>query len=180
MKNYKLIIFDMDGTLADTSPGILNCIRYTQKMMNLPEITLEQMYSHVGPPMHESYSRNFGLSGEKLNQAVSYHKEYAMKQGFRELEVYEGIPELLDKLKAAGKINAIATLKAHSTAVKITEEFGLKDKFAIIAGVDPENPKTKAQLLEYCVEQSGYDKSEAVLIGDSIYDGKGADRKSVV
>ena len=70
MNNYKLIIFDLDGTLADTSPGILNSIRYARKMMNLPEITLEQMYSHVGPPMEESYAiSDFPAtgSGRQLN-----------------------------------------------------------------------------------------------------------------
>ena len=72
---YKLVIFDLDGTLADTSPGILNSIRYTQKKMNLPEISLEKMYSHIGPPMAESYNRNFGLTGDKLQQAINYHKE---------------------------------------------------------------------------------------------------------
>ena len=85
MSKYKLVIFDMDGTLADTSPGILNSIRYTIKQMGLNEISLEQMYSHVGPPMEESYNRNFGLTGDSLKQAVSYHKEYAIQKGFKEL-----------------------------------------------------------------------------------------------
>lgn len=67
---YKAVIFDLDGTLADTSPGILNIIRYTQKMMDLSEITLEKMYSHVRPPMEESYGRNFGLTGDRLQQAI--------------------------------------------------------------------------------------------------------------
>lgn len=64
MKKYKLVIFDMDGTIADTSPGIFNSIRYTEEKMGLPEINYEQMYSHVGPPMEESYNRNFGLTGD--------------------------------------------------------------------------------------------------------------------
>lgn len=174
MNNYKLIIFDLDGTLADTSPGILNSIRYARKMMNLPEITLEQMYSHVGPPMDESYARNFGLSGDRLRQAVEYHKEYAVKQGYKEIELYPHITDLLDKLKAQGKLTAVATLKAHQTAVKIFDTFGLSDKFDIVTGVDTKAPKTKAQLLEYCLEKSGCDKSQAVLIGDSKYDAIGA------
>lgn len=174
MSKYELIIFDLDGTLADTSLGILNSIRYTQKMMNLTEITLEQMYSHVGPPMEESYNRNFGLTGEKLKQAVSYHKEYAIKQGYKEIELYKGIPELLTELKNYGCKTAIATLKAHTTAVKIFESLNLTDKFDIIKGVDINSPMTKAQILEYCLDKTNTPKEKAILIGDSVYDAKGA------
>ena len=179
MSKYELIIFDLDGTLADTSPGILNSIRYARKMMDLPEITLEQMYSHVGPPMEESYNRNFGLTGEKLKQAVSYHKEYAMEQGYKEIELYQGVPELITELKKHGYKIAVATLKAHTTAVKIFESLSLTDKFDIIKGVDINSPMTKAQLLEYCLEQIGTPKEKALLIGDSVYDAKGAQEAGI-
>lgn len=174
MKQYKLVIFDMDGTIADTSPGIFNSIRYTEEKMGLPEITYEQMYSHVGPPMEESYNRNFGLTGEKLKQAVMYHKEYAIMQGFKELEFYDGVLSLVDELRKNGVKTAVATLKAHATIVKIFETFGISDKFDEVIGVNQDDPMTKAQLLEYCAEKLGVDKSEAVLIGDSKYDAVGA------
>ena len=151
---YKLAIFDLDGTLAYTSPGILNSIRYTQKKMNLPKISLEKMYTHIGPPMAESYNRNFGLTGEALQQAVTFHKEYAMKQGYKEIKLYDGISELLDLLKNKGIFTAVATLKAQSTTLKIFEHLGITNKFDIIKGVEAINPKTKAQLLEECIEEA--------------------------
>ena len=205
---YKLVIFDLDGTIADTSPGILNSIKYTQEKMNLPEISLEQMYSHIGPPMSESYNRNFGLTGEKLNQAISYHKEYAMKQGYKEIKLYDGIVDLLENLRRKGVITAVATLKAQSTTVKIFEHLELTDKFNIIRGVEAINPKTKAQLLKECIEEANIKidtglphhlsmasnddsenliiqnsaiikKSECVLIGDSKYDAIGAEQAGI-
>ena len=172
---YKLVIFDLDGTIADTSPGILNSIRYTQKKMKLPEISLEKMYTHIGPPMAESYNRNFGLTGEKLNQAVGYHKEYAIKQGYKELKLYDGIVDLLVCLRQNRIKTAVATLKAHSTTIKIFENLGIIDKFDIIKGVDAINPRTKAQLLDDCITESKFDKRETVLIGDSKYDAIGAE-----
>ncbi len=169
----KLVIFDMDGTLADTSEGIFNSIRYTQKMMNLPEITHEQMLLHVGPPMEESYARNFGLSGETLKKAVKYHKEYAVKKGYRELRVYKGIINLLGKLQKNGIKMAIATLKAQTTVEKIAGEY-FPDLFDLIVGTDLENPLTKAELLIKCIDKFQIPKNNAVLIGDSIYDANGA------
>lgn len=169
----QLVIFDMDGTLADTSEGIFNSIRCTQKMMDLPEITYEQMLSHVGPPMEESYHRNFGLTGEKLQQAVKFHKEYAMQKGYRELKVYDGIIDLLKELRKNKIKTAIATLKAQSTAEKIADEY-FPDLFDLIIGADANTPKTKAQMLLECINKTQVKKENAVLVGDSIYDANGA------
>lgn len=176
---YDLIIFDLDGTLADTSPGILNCIRYTQKKMDLPEISLEQMYSYVGPPMEESYHWHFGLTGERLRQATVYHKEYAVMQGYRELELYAHIRELLDALKKQGIQTAVATLKARATAVKIFEHLHMTDSFDLILGTEIDRPLTKAQLLQMCVETLGVEKGRAVLVGDSAYDALGAQQAGI-
>ena len=176
---YKLVIFDLDGTLADTSSGILNSIRYVQKKMNLPEISLEKMYTHIGPPMTESYNRNFGLIGETLQHAVNFHKEYAMKQGYKEIKLYDGIVELLDNIRKLGSKTAVATLKAHSTTLKIFEYLDIKDKFDIIKGVDAVNPKTKAQLLEDCLKEAKSKKHNTVLIGDSKYDTIGAEQAGI-
>lgn len=170
----KLAIFDFDGTIADTSPGIVNSVRYTQEKMKLPEITYEQMLSHVGPPMEESYAKNFGLSGERLKEAVIYHKEYAMKRGYREVKVYDGILELLCTLKEKGINTAVATLKAQSTAEKILREFFLDSLFDFVIGTDVNRRMSKAEMLQLCMERLQHRVSETVLIGDSHYDADAA------
>lgn len=176
---YKLVIFDLDGTIADTSPGILNCVRYTQQKLGLPEISLEKMYSHVGPPMEESYRRNFFLTGEKLSLAVELHKEYAVTKGYRELTVYDGIYDLLKLLRSMGIKTAVATLKAQTTTEKIFNEYRLTELFDVIIGTNSSAPKTKAQLVEECIAVAGVKKQETVLIGDSSYDALGAEQAGV-
>lgn len=176
---YKLVIFDLDGTLADSSLGILNSISYTQELLCLPPIKQEEKLTFIGPTNRESYNKVFGLKGETLQKAVNYHKEYAMKQGYKELKLYEGIVELLDYLKQNGIVTAVATLKAQSTTLKIFEHLGITDKFDIIKGVEADNPKTKAQLLEDCIKDAKCEKSECVLIGDSKYDAIGAEQLDV-
>lgn len=176
---YKLVIFDFDGTIADTSQGIINSVKYVQRKMALPEITQRQMYSHIGPPMEESYQRNFALSGEPLKKAVSLHKEYAIRQGYRELQLYDGIPELLGQLQSMGMRTAIATLKAQTTAEKILSEFHLADKFDVVIGTNADEPMTKAQMLTYCAKTLHCQKAETVLIGDSEYDAIGAEQAEI-
>ena len=174
MLNYQTIIFDLDGTLADTSEGIYNCIRYAQKMMNLPAITDMQMRSHIGPPMHESYERNFHLTGPDLGKAIGYHKEYALTKGLFEASLYEGIPELLSRLKESGCKLAVATLKYEETAQKMLSFLNVAPYFDVICGALSDVKLTKAQLLEKCVDLCQGEKSTTLLIGDSSYDALGA------
>ena len=179
MTKYRLVIFDLDGTIADTSPGIFNSIRYAQKMMGLCEITDEQMRSHVGPPMEESYNRNFGLEGDELKKAVRYHKQYAIEQGYKEIQIYPGMADLLRTLRSNGINTAIATLKANETAQKMFVGTALDGMFDYIIGTDVSFSLTKSQLIGKCIERFNIDRSECVLIGDSKYDAEGAEEAGV-
>lgn len=179
METYRTIIFDLDGTLADTSEGIYNCIRYAQKMMSLPSITDAQMRSHIGPPMQESYERNFHLTGAELERAIGFHKEYALSKGLYEAAVYEGIPQLLSQLKQSGYKLAVATLKYEETAKKMLSFLQVADSFDAICGALAEVKLTKAQLLEKCVNLCDGSKESSLLIGDSSYDALGAQETGI-
>lgn len=179
MKAYHTIIFDLDGTLADTSEGIYNCIRYAQEKMGLPPITSEQMRSHIGPPMHESYERNFHLSGLDLEKAVSFHKEYALTKGLFEASLYEGMSQLLSQLKQRGFKLAVATLKYEETAQKMLTFLNVAHYFDVICGTLSDVKLTKDQLLEKCIQLCHGSKDTSLLIGDSSYDACGAQEAGI-
>ena len=179
MLNYQTIIFDLDGTLADTSEGIYNCIRYAQKMMNLPAITDMQMRSHIGPPMHESYERNFHLTGPSLEQAISFHKEYALTKGLYEASLYNGIPQLLSHLKSQGLKLAVATLKHEETAQKMLCFLNIASFFDVICGSLTEIKLTKSQLLGKCIDLCKGERETTLLVGDSSYDALGAQEAGI-
>ena len=179
MSKYKTIIFDLDGTLADTSEGIYNCIRYAQKMMNLPPITDAQMRSHIGPPMHESYERNFHLFGPDLEKAINFHKEYALTKGLYEASLYEGIPELLSQFKEKGIHLAVATLKYEETARKMLAFLKIAHFFDVICGSLSDVKLSKAQLLEKSIQLCQGTKDTSLLIGDSSYDALGAQEAGI-
>ena len=174
MLKYKTIIFDLDGTLADTSEGIYNCIRYAQTKMGLPPITSEQMRSHIGPPMHESYERNFHLSGQDLEKAIGYHKEYALTKGLFEASLYEGMSELLSQLKQRGYKLAVATLKYEETAQRMLTFLNVAQYFDVICGALADVKLSKSQLLGKCMSFCGSDEASSLLVGDSSYDALGA------
>lgn len=177
---YKLVIFDFDGTLADTSPGIFNSIRYSSSVLGMKVIPEEQMCSFIGPPLKNAYIDNFGLSGETLERAMQLHKEYGVSNGYKELKFYDGIFDFLSQLKGMGIKTAIATLKVQPTINKIIEEFSCKEYFDIWKGVDLSSPMTKADMLRYCMKQiSDVSAEQTVLIGDSKFDAAGAEEAGI-
>lgn len=168
---YSLVIFDFDGTLADTSPGIFNSIRYSSAALGLQEISESQKRSFIGPPLSTAYASNFGLSGNMLEKAMRLHKEYGVMRGYKELKFYDGIFRLLKCLKNDGIKTAIATLKVQPTINKIVEEFGCSNHFLVCKGADLDAPMTKAEMLRHCMKQAGEIPIEkTVLVGDSIFD----------
>ena len=172
---YKLVIFDFDGTLADTSPGIFNSIRHSSAVLGLPAISENQMRSFIGPPLSSAYSDNFGLSGELLDKAMRLHKEYGVAQGYKELCFYDGIFDLMEQLKNGDTVTAIATLKVQATVDKIVDEFDCSRYFDICKGADLNNPMTKAEMIKHCMALAGnIQPVDTVLVGDSSFDAIGA------
>lgn len=171
---YGLVIFDFDGTLADTSPGIFNSIRCASKALGLGEISERQMRSFIGPPLASAYESNFGLSGEALERAMRLHKQYGVEHGFRELRFYDGIFDLLETLRSRGVQTAVATLKVQPTLDRIMQEFDCSKLFTVCKGADLDAPMTKAQMLGYCMRAAGVPAENTVLVGDSRFDAEGA------
>lgn len=173
MKHYELVLFDLDGTLLDTSRGIFNSVRYAESQMGLPPIPDERLKEFVGPPPKSMYSRIYGLDEDQALLAAQKHREYGRTRAIYEAEVYPGIRELLAQLKAKRYKLAVATLKAESIARTILEYYGIAGYFDTIVGMDPAETLTKRMTIDLAKERTG-STSHAILVGDSIYDYDGA------
>ena len=114
MRNYDVILFDLDGTLTDSAPGILNSVRYACRKLGLPIPGEETLRRFLGPPLIASFRELMGLDAADADRAVSAFREYFPTKGLFENEVYPGVPALLADLKAAGKTVILAT---SSTAI---------------------------------------------------------------
>lgn len=174
MKKYDILIFDLDGTILDTSPGILNSVRYAEKQMNFQEAPIDSIKSFLGPPPKTQYQRIYGVDEKQAAMATTYHRQYGREKGMYEAEVYDGIIELLQLLKMMKKKTAVATLKRKDIAQNIMSEFKLSAYFDIIEGMDDEETLSKADIIRMVCSEVNTDISKAVLIGDSNYDAIGA------
>ena len=90
------------------------------------------------------------------------------------MKVYDGIIDLLERLRNTGIKTAVATLKARTTAEKIVKEY-FPNLFDVVIGANQNNPMTKAEMLLKCIDKFKFSKDDAVLIGDSTYDSNGAE-----
>lgn len=172
-KKYNLIIFDLDGTLLDTSLGIFNSVRYAEKMMNFEPIKDEVLKKFVGPPPKEMYKKIYNVSENEALLAAKYHREYGKTQAIYEAKVYPKVIEVLNSLKKDKIILAVATLKSQNIAEKILQHFGLNKFFDVIVGMDEKETLTKADTIKIAMEKVGI-KDNVLMIGDSIYDKIGA------
>lgn len=173
MTNYELILFDLDGTLLDTSPGIFNSVRYAEKQLGLSPIPDARLKEFVGPPPKSMYRKLYGLDEDTALLAAQKHREYGRTEAVYEAEVYPGIVQLLQALKAHGHKLAVATLKSQTIAQTILRHYGIGDYFDAIIGMDPQETLTKCKTIELAIAETAT-VGKAILIGDSAYDYDGA------
>ncbi len=177
MKKYEIILFDLDGTLTDPELGITTCVQYALADQGIQVEDRTSLRSFIGPPLMDSFQREFGMSYENAEKAVAKYRERFSTVGLFENEVYPNIDILLEKLKQQGKILALATSKPEKFALQILEHFGLNGYFDEICGAELEvgGRNSKEDVIKYVLKRLGVeDKSSVVMIGDTKYDILGA------
>lgn len=176
MQKYSVVLFDLDGTLTDSAPGILNSVRYACRKMQLPEPAPETLRRFLGPPLLDSFRDLVGLSQEESQQAVAAFREYFPTKGLFENEVYPGVETMLRELKAAGKTVVLATSKPEEYARRILEHFALAQYFDAICGATLDERRTdKAGVIAYALQTAHItNTADTVMVGDREHDVKGA------
>lgn len=163
---YDTIIFDLDGTLTDSGPGIKNSARYALDKYNV-EVDEKSLNSFIGPPLVDSFMKAGGFDREKALEAVQVYREYFTAKGMFENSVYDQMEETLKALKAAGKTIMVATAKPEVFARQILEYFNLIQYFDFIGGALMNETRTsKKEVLRYVIEANDIDVTKTLMVGD--------------
>lgn len=176
MKKYDIIAFDLDGTLTDPAHGLILSFEYGLKKMGVDFGPKESLKRFIGPPLYDEWRAEFGFSPEEAAEALRLFREYFAVYGWWDNEMYGGVPEMLARLKAAGKRIALATSKPEVFARQILNLFGLTEYFDFIGGASTDKTRDKKwEVLEYVLLGLGSPARERViLVGDRKYDAEGA------
>lgn len=128
------IFFDLDGTLTDSAPGILNCVHYALDKMGIDPADKATAENFIGPPLVQSFARHYGMDEATAKQAVVFYRERFSTVGLFENSVYPGIPAALDALQRAGHTLVVATSKPEVYTLRILDHFDLSRYFTHVAG----------------------------------------------
>lgn len=171
------LIFDLDGTLIDSAPSILQCFDLAFTSTNTPlEAPLTQ--DVIGPPLMETLKR---LSGSEdatlLNRLAAAFKQHYDTTGYQQSVVFEGVASMLQQLRAQGYKLYIATNKRFYPTEKIMAYLGWNALFSGVYALDYFHPavKSKAEMIGRVVAENGLSVKDCLYIGDRLEDGQSAD-----
>ena len=180
MRKYKYVLFDLDGTLVYSHPGIFACFRYALEKMGKPDATDRELLPCIGPSLHYSFTTFFGLTDEEAGKAVNFYRERYEVKGVWENTPIPGALECLKVLKEGGYVLGLATSKPLYFAQQIVDKHGFSKHLtqSVGSGMDGSLP-TKASVIEEVIKRLGAKKEECLMVGDRFHDAEGAKQMGV-
>ena len=171
--NKKLIIFDLDGTLIDSTKQIVSAVDAARAKLKLPNANPEFLESKIGLPAKELFS-DLELNTEDTDNAVAIFREHLKIIRINQSDVFESVFELLSSLKKMDLILSVATNKPTDLAKIALANVELLDFFDLVLGSDNLMPKPDPAILNYCLMHFGVEAAQAVMLGDRVEDMRAA------
>ena len=183
MSKYNVVLLDLDGTIVDSSEGIVKSVIYALEKFGITVENPQDLLCFIGPPILESFTTFYHMNEEDGKKAVAYYRERYKDVGVFEATVYEDVPEMIIALKEQGVDVLLATSKPEIFAKQILEHFNLAQYFSVVGGSGLDGSRgSKAKVIEYVLqsyaEQRGLEldavMKQAVMVGDRHHDIDGA------
>lgn len=171
---YKAVIWDLDGTLLDTTDGVKYAVRCTIKKLGLPELDNFYLDKFVGPPMQLSFQKYYSMNETDALAAANLFRAIYKEKSLFMANLYPGTLDVLRNLNSKGYKMAVATNKSHDNAIEILRYFKISQFCDFMMGSDLEGKLKKADIIRECLMRLAVLPSEAVYVGDSNFDLEGA------
>ena len=178
---FTTFLFDLDGTLSDSARGIINAAVYALNKLNRPVPEYSVLRKFLGPPLWESFEKFTAMDHDDACKAVDIYREYYREKGLFENELYDGIPQLLQTLKARGCTLGVATSKPEIFSQRILAHFGIDGYFNTITGALLDGSrKEKGEIIALALQRLKItDKSSVLMVGDRSHDILGAKSQGI-
>jgi len=171
----RYILFDLDGTLTDPAEGILGGVVFAIQKEGLPIPDGDTLRSFIGPPLIPQFMEVCGVDKATATGMLASYREYFVPRGMFQNRVYDGVPEMLRRLRKAGLRLAVATSKPEPFAEEILRHFGLYPLVDAVCGSTlDETRNEKPAVIAYALERLGAEPRDTVMVGDRRYDVEGA------
>lgn len=179
LKPWTCILFDLDGTITDSAPGILHRLSRTLENLGYPVPPATELMAFVGPPILDGFRAVANLTQEEAETALVEYRALAAADGPEaDSVVYPGMIGVLRDINKAGTPLAITTSKSETQANRVLKHLGIDELFTVITGAsDDETRSSKADVVEEALNRlRAHDVSldNVVLVGDRHHDIEGA------
>ncbi len=175
----RTVFLDLDGTLTDPKPGITRSIRHALHSLGREAPDEDALTWCIGPPLHESFEKLLG-DAALAARALALYRERFSEIGLYENRIYDGVPEMLARLRNAGFRLCLATSKPHIFATRITAHFGLDKWLDRVFGSELDGTRAdKTALLAHALAQTSAEPERAAMLGDREHDIIGARNNGV-
>lgn len=175
---YTAVLFDLDGTIVDSAPGITSSLAKTLAELGEPIQTPAELLRWVGPPILDSFRDLGGFDPEESQRALEIYRRHYLSEGVFDATVYPGVPEVLRAVSEARIPLSLATSKPETPATLVLEHYDLARYFDELTGAsDDETRSAKADVVAEALRRlaaDGADLSRPVMVGDRIHDIHGA------
>ena len=170
---YDAVLFDVDGTLIHSSPGILNTMRHTfaQLGVQLPESELKKF---LGPPLRATFGK-YCETQAQVEWAVEAYRSYYHEQGQYQCSLFPGVAQMMQRLREAGVCMCTATSKPVEVVRPMLQRLGLEPYFAMVGGASMDaSLDTKTAVVNHVLSQPFLAGRRVLMVGDRQDDIKGA------
>ena len=169
---YQAVFFDLDGTLADSAPGIFGSMRYALAQFGITPSDRE-LHPFLGPPLQQMFAHF--LPAEQVARGVELYRAHYGAGGLFDARIYDGVPQMLARLRGAGAAVCLATAKPRTTARRVLDHFELTQWFDLVGGTTEESGvATKTEVIRKNIRDGGFDPQRCLMVGDRRDDLDGA------
>lgn len=166
----RLVIFDFDGTLANTVPTITRVARTVLADHGLDDAAMGDLTRLVGPPFPQAYERVYGFSAQEAAQITEEYRALYRQIGAAAWPLFPGVRELLERLRAAGRLTAVASSKQMRMVSRALADDGVSELFDVALGKLSDAEGDKVSLIGRVMRELGVSPDDTVMVGDRHYD----------
>ena len=176
--NWSCFLFDLDGTIIDSAPGITASLAWTFQRLGRPIPSPTELLAYVGPPILDSFRDLAGMTVAEAHHALEVYRPHYLQTGVFNSSVYPGVPALLKRMHESGIPISLATSKPELPATTALDYYGLAHYFTVITGASEDEVRSrKADVVAEALRRLaalGVDISNPVMVGDREHDVHGA------
>lgn len=177
---YDAVFFDLDGTILDTSQGVIKAIDYIEKTYHLVALPIEEKMTFIGPPIQDSFQYHYHLTKEQAWELATAWRNIYKKNFLFDAKPYEGIYKVLRFCRDKGIKTGVATNKREDYTMKILIHFHFTSLFDCIAGTDFAGKQRKTDLIRKCMQYTDVlDGRRCLMVGDTEGDWRAAEQAGV-